>query len=507
MHASPPPDRPPVPEAGSGPAVNPDPVAPPDAAGPTPGRAIADIALQIAGRLLNGVFGVVVLVVLTRALGKSQFGVWSTLSTIIFLGGALTDLGFTSLAVRYAAADPDDASGWLGSLLIVRTATSVIAAAACALAGLALDRGHMMVLAGVILSATVLYGGISSLSAAFQLRVRNDLAIVVLTVGSVLWTGGAIAAAVLGLHLVGFALVFSVASILTTTFGAWLALGQMPVSFAGWKPRIRTFIRVGLPLSVSALLIYSYARVDQILVFRYEGSSAAGLYGVAYRVLDQATIIPLSITTTIYPLIVRAQSRGLADLRFIVQAAFEAMWALSLGSLVVALVCGGPLMGLVFGSTYAVTGPTFAVLMGAFVVISLNYLIGSFILVLELQRFTSIVSVLGLVFNVAFNIVFIPRWGYLAAAIATTATELLVLILNGRRVIAALGFRPRLGAGARALLAALITIAVLQPLRLLDVPVEAIFVVALILYAGLLVLTRAVDVRELVTLVRNRKLA
>jgi O-antigen/teichoic acid export membrane protein len=496
MHALPQPDR------------LPEPVAPPDpvdaTTGPTAGRAVADIALQIVGRLVNGVFGVVVLVILTRALGKSEFGVWSTLSTVVFLGGALTDLGFTSLAVRYAASNPDDASGWLGSLLIVRVATSVIAAGGCALAALALNRGHMMVLAGAILSVTVLYGGVSSLSAAFQLRVRNDLTIVVLTVGTVLWTGGAIAAAVFDLHLVGFALVFSAASIVTTTFGAWLALRQMHVSLAGWKPRILTFIRVGLPLSISALLIYSYARVDQILVFRYAGSSAAGLYGVAYRVLDQATVIPLSITTTLYPLIIRAQSRSLGDLRFIVQAAFESMWALSLGAVVVAVVCGGPLMGLVFGSAYAVTGPTLAVLMGAFVVISLNYLIGSFILVFNLQGFTSVVSLLGLIFNVAFNIIFIPRWGYLAAAIATTATELLVLILNGRRVITALGFRPRLAAGGRALLAALISVAALQPLRL-AAPVEVTFLAGLGLYVGLLVSMRAVDFRGLVNLVRNRK--
>ena len=278
MHAPPQPDRPPVPEATLVPGVNPDPGAAPqpDAGGPSAGHAITDIALQIVGRLFNGVFGVVVLVILTRALGESEFGVWSTLSTIVFLGGALTDLGFTALAVRQAAGDPDDAAGWLGSLFIVRTATSVIAAVGCALAALALNRGHMMVVAGVILSVTVLYGGVSSLSAAFQLRVRNDLTVVVMTVGSVLWTGGAIGAAVLGLHLVGFALVFSLASILTTTFGGWLALRQMHVSFAGWKPRIRTFVRVGLPLSISALLIYSYARVDQILVFRVRGIKRRG---------------------------------------------------------------------------------------------------------------------------------------------------------------------------------------------------------------------------------------
>jgi hypothetical protein len=71
-------------------------------------------------------------------------------------------------------------------------------------------------------------------------------------------------------------------------------------------------------------------------------------------------------------------------------------------------------------------------------------------------------------------------------------------------VITALGFRPRLAAGGRALLAALISVAALQPLRL-AAPVEVTFLAGLGLYVGLLVSMRAVDFRGLVNLVRNRK--
>lgn len=465
---------------------------------------MTDIAVQIGGRLINGLFGAVVLIILARVLSTGQFGAWSTLTTVIFLGGALTDLGFSSVAVTRAASQPEEEAAWLGSLLIVRVVLSAVAALACIAAVVVLDRTPHMLPAGILLSITVALGGFGALAAIFQLRVRNDLGIIVMTINSVAWTGAAAVVAAGHGTLVAFAVAFVAANVTAAAVQAWLAIRRTRISLDAWRERARSLIRVGLPLSVATLLVYSYARADQILVYQCVGQRAAGLYGGAYRMLDQASVIPLSLTTTLYPLLVRAFSESRSRLRVLLQRGFEVLTAVSLGGLVFTIVCGGQLLALLFGDRYRAAGPTLAVLMAAFVLISYSYLNNTMVLLLDLQRATARIAAAGLVLNVAFNLIFLPRWGYVAAAWGTVATELLVLGLITRLTSRALRFRPDVVVAARAALAAAVSVAVLEALRQAGAPLVILIVAFGGAYPALLVLCGGIDLPSTLALVRTR---
>jgi O-antigen/teichoic acid export membrane protein len=508
---TPPPSRtsspPPPPEAGDGEPVPPPliltPLADASPAEPSGRRALADIVVQIGGRLVNGLLGVVVLVVLARGLSTSQFGAWTTLTTVILLGTTLSDLGFTSVAVTQAATDHDSEAQWLGALLVVRSGMALAAALGCIAVVLVLDSASAVLLAGALLSVTVLVGGLGAPAAVFQLRVRNHLSIIVMTVNSIGWTAGALLVQLRHGSLVAFAIAFTIANLLAAATQAWLALRHTRISLAGLRARVRTIVRVGLPVSVATVLTLSYGRVDQILVFADAGQRAAGLYGAAYRVLDQATVIPMSIATTLYPMLVRAHAERRDRLGSLLQPALEAILALSLGALVITIVCGGPIMALVFGHPYGATGTALAVLIGAFVVISLNYLLDSMILMLRLQKASSVIALAALVFNIAFNAALLPVWGYLAAALATLLTEALVLVLTGRRVFAAMAFRPHLRVAGRAVLAALLSLAVFEPLHLTGSPLGLLLPGCALLYAVLVIVLGGIDLPRLRSVLRG----
>ncbi len=66
-------------------------------------------------------------------------------------------------------------------------------------------------------------------------------------------------------------------------------------------------VAVGMPIGRRrALLIIAYARIDQVIVFASAGSREAGLYGAVYNMLDQAHFVPVSILTTLSPVIAAA---------------------------------------------------------------------------------------------------------------------------------------------------------------------------------------------------------
>lgn len=468
---------------------------------PTGRRTLTDILAQVVGRLLNGVLGIVVVVVVARALGAEDFGRWSTLLTIIGLAGPLTELGISQVAVSRASEEGDEGA-WVGALLVVRVALAVVAATACVLAALLVGDQRQMHEAGLLLALTVLLGGLGALTAGFQLRTRNDLTVVVITTNSVVWTAGVVLVGVLGGGLVALAAVFVAAAVVSVALQSVLALRLVHVSFDAWRERARTLVRVGLPLSLGTVVALAYARLDQILVFSVVGERSAGLYGAAYRILDQAAVVPLSVITTLFPLISRAHVTDPQRVHFLLQRALEVLVAVALGALAFAIPCGGDALALLFGPEFRTAGPTLAILMGVLLVISVNFLNAPLVLTYGLQRRTLVFALIGLAFNVALNVVLIPRYGYVAAAWTTLATEVVVVVLTSRATLGALGWFPDLRVLARAALAAALTCELLALATDSGAPIGVLLAATPVLYGGLLVLLGGVRLAETLAIVR-----
>jgi O-antigen/teichoic acid export membrane protein len=177
--------------------------------------------------------------------------------------------------------------------------------------------------------------------------------------------------------------------------------------------------------------------------------------------------------------------------------------AIGLGALAFAIPCGGDALALLFGDEFRAAGPSLAILMGVFLLICVNYLNGSVVLMLDLQKRVLAYSAVGLVVNITLNFLLIPPYGYVAAAWATLVTEVVVVVLTGRATIAAMGWRPDLPVILRAAVAAATTCVVLTVLAAADTPIGLLLVLTPLLYGGLLVLLRGVRLAETIAIVRR----
>lgn len=457
--------------------------------------------MQVVGRVLNVAFGVVVAVLLSRELGTAGFGQWSTLLAVVALAGPIADFGFAQVAVREGAARPQDAPQVIGGLLAARTALAVVTTALAMLAVALLAADDDMLLAGLLLCGTLLLSGPSALSAAFQLHVRNDLAVAAMTANSVAWTAAVLVIALGDGGLVPFAAAFLGAAVLSTALTVVWALRLQRVAFVDVAQTARRMARVGLPLMLAGLLVLAYSRVDQILVYEIAGEREAGLYAIAFRVQEQAHLLPVSVATTLFPLIVAGMASDVPRARRIIQQALDVLALGAFGALAVAIPLGRPLLSWLFGAQYADAGPALAVLMGAFVVMCVGYLAGTLVLPLGLQRRYLAYAAAGLVVNVALNLALLPSQGFMAAAWVTLATEAVVVGLIVRDVIARMGWRPSVDRPARALAAGAATGLLLAALRGADAPIGVLVAVAVVTYPAAALAARAVDVAALRTLV------
>jgi O-antigen/teichoic acid export membrane protein len=473
------------------------------------GRAALDVAVQVAGRALNLLPGIVVTLLLARTLGDDGFGQWSTALAAVQIAAQVGDFGLEQVAVRRAATEREREHEWIGALLTLRLGIAVPVTLACVVAQLVLADNAQMAAAGMLLSGTLLIAPFSVTRATFQLRVRNDLSVLVLTVNSLLWM-----AAVVALwfgdsdSVAAFAAAFLGAAFISTALEVWLAFRMSRPAFRRSTRLWGELARIGVPIGIAGLLVTAYVKLDQILLFALAGADEAGLYGASYRILDQAQFVPIALMTTLFPIMASSWPADRARVRRLGQMIVDYLAIASLPALAFTIVASEPLVRLLFGTEFLEAAKALPILMGAFVTICFGYLAGNLVVILELQRLFLRNAALALVFNVVLNVILIPPYGFVAAAWVTLATEVLVTALTLRVALGRLELRLRLerilltagAAGVMALVVALLEGAG-APVGVLLAAAAVVYPVALLVFRAL----RPAEVRELLQLRRREK--
>jgi O-antigen/teichoic acid export membrane protein len=324
-----------------------------------------------------------------------------------------------------------------------------------------------------------------------------------LTINSVVWAGAAIAVASLSGGITAFAAAFLFTTMLTTALTIVIALRFTSVRLRGARQLWRPLLRVGVGVGIAGIFVTGYVKLDQILVFELAGSHEAGLYGAAYRLLDQVQFIPISVMTTLFPLIATAYAVRLDRVRNLLQASGEYLSMASLPILAFTIVAAEPIMVLLFGPQFAAAAPALPILAGAFVSISFGYLVGNMVVILELQHRFAVYAGIGLVLNATLNVLLIPSYGFLAAAWVTLLTEVTVMSLSARSVLKALRMRPRLGRLMRTLAAASVMGIVTWLARIAGVPLAGLAAVAALVYCLGLLTLRVLTLEEIRSVLRK----
>ena len=459
-------------------------------------RALSDVVVQVVGRIGNLLLGLVVVVTIARTLGVGGNGEWTTLLTISMLTGYVIDPGLQTTAVRMAAGEARDQAHWLGALVSVRAVTGILAALLCLGMSVAVATGPSMVIAGALISATALSSPAQALAVVFQLEVRNDRTIAFMTLNSLLWTAGVLVVALFGGGLVAFAAVFLATSLVTVTAQGAYVWRRTPVLLEGVRRHGRQLLRVGLVVGLGSVLTLMYGKIDQILVLQYQGVNGAGLYGAAYSLLDRIQFLPGVLMTTVLPIVAAAWPANPERARAAVRRVLGYMAIISLPALAFALAAARPLIVLLFGAQFAPAAGALQVLMASFIPMCFGYVVGTLAVVVERQRRFVLIALAGLVFNVVANVLLIPRYGYMAAAWITVATEVLVIGPATATTLRAMHVSPDLRAVPRALASAAIMGFVVWRARQSGFGVVVLALIAALVYAIAVLVTGAVTADE-----------
>jgi O-antigen/teichoic acid export membrane protein len=411
--------------------------------------------LRIASYVSGIVVGLISAPLLVRHLSVSEFGLYATASSIVFVVGGLVEGGLGNVAIRgYAQTDGPERRALLNALLGLRFALTTMGLAA-ALAFTVVAGYHWQVTAGVAI------GGVGMVLGAWQVTLTvplqaelklGSLAVIDLT-RQIVSTVGIATLVLAGAGLVAF-FAISPLAFLGALAGTLLAAGRRHmrpgVDVARWKQLIKETALYAVATALGVL----YFQVAIISTSLLSTATQAGYYSAAFRVVDLANGVPWLLASSAFPLLARAAHNDADRLRYATQRLFET--AIVVGAaFCVAIVIGAPFaLEVIGGAKLDPAIPTLR-LLGAGVPFTFLVAHWSFTLLsLHRHRELVIANAVAVVVALVLSGVLISTHGARGAAITTISLEVVLATLYAVLLVRAHPeLRPELGVLPRVLVA------------------------------------------------------
>lgn len=291
---------------------------------------------------------------------------------------------------------------------------------------------------------------------------------------------------ILGWGYVGLAAVSLVMNILQTIWLYGLLRRTLFVPEWKWDWRLQKWmINNSGPLMINHLLATIFWRIDLWILRPLAGSAALGLYSVGLKYLDGLNIIPSVFTMAVFPLMSRyarrdqeAEGGGENLLRAYVLC-LRLLVIVCLPIAMIVTLVARDLVYLVGGAEYLDVAETFRFLGREVTVpwggsaLALRVIIWSIpigfvnsitqyvLIAVNQQRYLTKAFIIGVIFNVVGNLIFIPGFGYIGAAVVTIFSEFSLLFpfyASVRRHVGSVPWwsifwRPALAVGAMGVIA------------------------------------------------------
>src|SRR5664279_4461530 len=224
-------------------------------------------AVQIGGRVLGALLGVVVAGTLARSLTRAQFGELSLALSITGLAGTLGDLGLRQVAVREMARSPERRPAIAGALLTAQLVLGLTLALIGLGIAFALMSGAQARLMAAFVMATMPIGAIGALAVSYQARLRPELVIIPTLIQNVVWLAIVLVLAATNGSLVLYGVGALSAAVVQSAITAVMAIRLTRVSFAATGRLIVELLKLAWPIGLAGVFVTAYYQIDGVLLF------------------------------------------------------------------------------------------------------------------------------------------------------------------------------------------------------------------------------------------------
>lgn len=385
--------------------------------------------IQIAGKAVSTIIGVIVIGMLTRYLGQAGFGQYTTIMAFLQLFGVLVDMGLYIILVKKISESGVDQDSLVSNIFTLRLISAVIFLGLAPVIVLFFPYPAVVKLG--VLVTTLSFLGITLtqiLTGVFQRNLRMDKVAIAEVFGRLVlisttflvikadWGLIWVMASVVAGSIFNFLLLFA--------FSRRFVKIKLSFDFSVW----RQVIKESWPIALSIAFNLIYFKADTIILSLYHKAEDVGIYGASYKVLEVLVTFPAMFAGLVLPLLAAAWvAQDREKFQRVLRKAFDFMFMIAAPLVVATFFISKPVMDLI-APEFKDSAAILNILIIATGIIFIGNLFGNTVVAINRQKTMMWLYLIVALVSLAGYLIFIPSYYYFGAAWVRVAAELLITL-------------------------------------------------------------------------------
>jgi len=385
-------------------------------------KIIGNTGWLFADKIIRLGVGLFVGVWIARYLGPARYGILNYAQAFVSLFAVFATLGLDGIVIRDIVRNPSCRDETLGSAFLLKLSggclTMLLAVGSVCL--LRPDDRLTWLLVTIIAAGTI-FQAFDVVDFWFQSQVLSKFTVMARSAAFLVVACIKVALILQQAPLVAFALAGLVEIMLAAAglIAACRVHGYRLPFRKGDLARAKELVRESWPLVLSGLAIIIYMQIDQVMLGQMVGDEAVGLYSAAIRLSEVWYFIPTAIVSSVFPAIVEAKASDSSVYAERIMKLFRLLVCIAYFIAIPLTFLAPFLVPALYGQGYLAAVPILAIHIWASLFVFLGVGQGPWNITegymkLSLQR-----TVVGAVMNVVLNLLLIPSYGGVGAAVAT----------------------------------------------------------------------------------------
>ncbi|MBI2134224.1 flippase [Candidatus Woesearchaeota archaeon] len=392
---------------------------------------IRNVSLLLASDIIGKGLSFILVVAIARYLGDAGLGKYSFAFAFAGLFAIFADLGLTTYLTKEIAKNKDKAKKYASNLITMKMLLAAVTLILPIIVINFIEKSEEVKTAVYIVSiATSMLNFSSSFGTLFAAYEKLQYQALINIIERLVTVGLGLLMLSKGAGLIGLVIAYMISYFSIMIIAALISYNKTTRFTLELDTKLwGDMLKKSMPFWFTTIFITIYFRIDTVLLQMMTTYEAVGWYNAAYKALDALYFIPGAVITAIFPVMSRFHSSNPRMLRELYKKAFNYLLILAIPIATGITLLSDRIVSLIYSGKFAEAAPALQILIWAEAIIFVSAISGYLLNAINKQLTFTIITGLAAILNIIINLILIPKYSYLGAAIATVATELIVLVL------------------------------------------------------------------------------
>ena len=387
-------------------------------------KVLTNLFWAMTGKVVNMAGILFVGILVARYLGPSQYGLMNYVISYVTLFTVISNFGLDDIEIRELSRTPDRKEYILGTCFRIRIFFATLALILVIFSLFLFDADTLTSCMILLYSVTLYTGSFNIIRNYFISIIKNEFVVKSEIIRTII--GACIKIILLWFKApLEYFIVATMFDTILVASGYCFSYQKIVGKISAWKydrTMVSYYIRESFPLVLSGAAVIIYQRIDQVMIGNMIGNTAVGYFATAGKFLDLILFLPMILTQTLTPLLVKVKENSIEEYERKKQQFISiVVWTSIILSVFVSLIAYW-LISFTYGETYLMAVPILQIMAFKTVGMALSSSSGQIIIMEHIQKWAFIRNIIGCLICIGLNFLLIPHYGIMGSAWVTIIT-------------------------------------------------------------------------------------